>query len=132
MERAKRAALAILVDEAYLASEARAVATEVDRRTQAYGYLEEAVRRTAEARFTARVVPALANALSSAAYTLGHTFLQDKEPELSAADNIRAVKAQVDRVDLCPAQLHETLQSTEVRNAYVERVVPKAEKLLVR
>lgn len=113
------AALAIVKNPLFIEAEANAL--NAGKMIDAY--------KAAQARYDAVVVDEIARAMSSKSAHLGLYAILEQHKSSSVRDHIEALDEQVNRVNFCPMQVKGIISTGEVRDAYVDRVGSRAEKL---
>jgi len=90
------------------------------------------VRTAVESRFDKMVAPTIA--CTMAAVSTGNAIytLEFFEPNISVEESLRLTREQIDRADLCQLQAYNTIRTGKVRDAYVEQVGSRVERILSR
>jgi len=112
-------ALAIVKNPLFVEAEARAL--NVGIMTDAY--------KAAKTRYDTVVADELARAMSFRSSSLGLYSILEQHQSSSIRDHIQALDEQINRVNFCPAQVKGIIATGKVRDAYVDRVAARAERL---
>jgi hypothetical protein len=115
-------ALRIVSDLVFIAHEARAVYKRMHS-------LDDPAKATRE-RYEGQVVGDLSRTLSQRASNLGLNHLQSADHYARAVDAVAANVTQINRVNFCPAQIREIISVGRVKEAYVEQVGQRVERLM--
>jgi len=81
-------------------------------------------------RYDAQVAPAIVDAMSGFAGILGMAYMEREAPRAKPLDSIVAVRAQINTVNYCPAQVRGIIERGRVKDAYVNGVAARADSLV--
>jgi len=127
IDRVRAAALLRLTDLDYIEREARAVVAQMKGSIFYSGTVQQATARY----YDQTAAGDIADRISAwSGVLIGGLIARELPYNFNPRELKVATKERVDRVDLCPSQIRQTLDAARIREAYTSRVAERADQIL--